>query len=199
VTAVDVPQDAPDEASEEAPVRSGHTARWVALGLAVLMVAFVGVLATRKSAESTLANSPLLGKPAPEITGAALDGTTVKLSDYDGRFVVLNFFASWCVPCREEHDDLIRFSEEHKAKGDAVVLAVMFDDEPVNARAFFEQRGGDWPVLADPNGKVALDFGVRGPPESYVIAPDGTVLAKYVGQVTDTSLDRLLAQAEGGG
>ena len=199
MTAVDVPQDAPDEASEEAPVRSGHTARWVALGLAVLMVAFVGVLATRKSAESTLANSPLLGKPAPEITGAALDGTTVKLSDYDGRFVVLNFFASWCVPCREEHDDLIRFSEEHKAKGDAVVLAVMFDDEPVNARAFFEQRGGDWPVLADPNGKVALDFGVRGPPESYVIAPDGTVLAKYVGQVTDTSLDRLLAQAEGGG
>ena len=188
MTAIDAP---------EAPPKRPHTIRWIALGVAVVLVALVALLATRKSAESTLANSPLLGKPAPELTGPGIDGGTVRLASYQGRFVVLNFFASWCVPCHEEHDDLIRFSEEHKAKGDAAVVAVLFDDDAAHARAFFAKNGGDWPVVDDPNGKVALDFGVRGPPESYLVGPDGTVLAKFVGQVTDTSLDNLLRQAEG--
>ena len=154
----------------------------------------VGVLATRPSAETALAQTPLAGKPAPEIAGTAIDGRTVRLSAMRGKFVVLNFFASWCVPCQQEHDDLIRFATAHASAGDADVLAVIFEDDADNARAFFAKNGGDWPVLADPRAKVALDFGVRGPPESFLIDPNGFVVTKIVGQVSDAGLESLLAQ-----
>ncbi|HET9444404.1 MAG TPA: TlpA disulfide reductase family protein [Acidimicrobiales bacterium] len=173
-----------------------RVAPWVAGGLAVVMVAFVALLATREPAQNTLAQSPLLGRPAPEVIGPGLDGSTIRLSQYRGRYVVLNFFATWCVPCQQEHDDLVRFSDRHRQAGDAVVLAVIFDDEVDRVRAFFERRGGDWPVLDDPKGKVALDFGVRGPPESYLIDPNGIVRSKIVGQVSDTGLDSLIRAAE---
>lgn len=187
--------EATDAAMAPPPPRRG-VARWVALGLAVVFLGLVAVLATREPAQNTLAQSPLLGQPAPEVIGAGLDGATVRLSQFRGRYVVLNFFATWCVPCQQEHDDLVRFSERHRSAGDAVVLAVIFDDEPERVRAFFERRGGDWPVLADPSGKVALDFGVRGPPESYLIDPAGFVRSRIIGQVDDAGLDSLIEAAE---
>ncbi len=176
-----------------------RTARWVALGVALVLVALVILLATRKEADSTVAPSPLIGKPAPEVTGPGLDGATVRLSAFQGRFVLLNFFASWCVPCRNEHDDLLRFTARHQAAGDAQVLAVLFDDEPAAARSWFEEHGGTWPVIQDPDGKVALDFGVRGPPESFLIAPDGTVLTRIIGEVDANVLESLVARAENRG
>lgn len=179
-----------------APPRRMTTSRWIALGLVVAAVAFLVVLATRPSAEEAAAGSPLLGKPAPEVIGPDLDGETVRLSQLRGRYVLLNFFASWCVPCEREHDDLIRFQEAHAEAGDATVLAVIFDDTVENAREFFEERGGDWPVLADERGKVSLDFGVRGPPESFLISPEGIVLTRIIGEVDDDRLERLVAEAE---
>ena len=176
--------------------RSPRTLRWIALGLAVVAVAFLGVLATRKSAEQSASDSPLLGKPAPEVIGAGIDGSTVRLSQLRGRYVVLNFFASWCVPCAREHDDLLRFQEAHSEAGDATVLAVTFNDELEDARRFFEQRGGDWPVVADDRGKVSLDFGVRGPPESFLISPEGIVLTRIIGEVRYDGLESLIDQAE---
>jgi cytochrome c biogenesis protein CcmG/thiol:disulfide interchange protein DsbE len=173
-------------------------ARWIALAVAVVAVALVALLATRDPSRNTAAASPLISKPAPEVIAPDLDGTTVRLSQFRGRYVVLNFFASWCVPCEREHDDLQRFATRHgpAGLGDAQVVAVLFDDEPAEARAFFEERGGSWPVLVDARGKVALDFGVRGPPESFVIDPSGFVVARIVGEVTDRGLDRVLAGAE---
>jgi len=175
-----------------------RVARWAAVAVAMVMVGLVALLATRDASRNTAAASPLISKPAPEVIAPDLDGTTIRLSQYRGRYVVLNFFASWCVPCAREHDDLQRFATRHGASGtgDAQVVAVLFDDEPAEARAFFEERGGDWPVLVDSRGKVALDFGVRGPPESFVVDPDGVVVARIVGEVTDTGLDRLIAQVE---
>lgn len=171
-------------------------AMWAASAVGVVMVLFVGLLATREPARNTLSGSPLLGLPAPEVTGTALDGTTVRLSQLRGRYVLLNFFATWCVPCEREHPELVKFQQRHDVSGDAQVLAVIFDDEPAKVRRFFEQRGGDWPVIEDPRGKVSLDFGVRGPPESFLIAPDGTVLTRIVGEVRADRLDDLLRQAE---
>jgi cytochrome c biogenesis protein CcmG/thiol:disulfide interchange protein DsbE len=173
-----------------------HTARWIAIGLAVVAVAFLVVLATRRSAEQAQADSPLLGRPAPEVIGTGLDGRTIRLSQLQGRYVLLNFFASWCGPCQREHDDLLRFQQAHEATGDATVLAVLFNDTPKAARAFFAKRGGDWPVITNQDAQVSLDFGVRGPPESFLISPEGIVLTRIVGEVDGARLDQLLAEAE---
>lgn len=198
MTAVtDAPASPPDPGAPPAAVPRRMTpSRWIALGLVVAAVAFLVVLGTRQSAQEAAAGSPLLGKPAPEVIGPDLDGETVRLSQLRGRYVLLNFFASWCVPCEREHDDLIRFQEAHAQAGDATVLAVIFDDTVENAQAFFEARGGEWPVLADERGKVSLDFGVRGPPESFLISPEGIVLTRIIGEVDFDRLERLVAEAE---
>ena len=180
---------------ETKPRSRPKTARIVAIAAGVVVLSLVALLATRDPAQSTVAPSALTGKAAPAVVGESLDGETVRLSDFRGKYVVLNFFASWCVPCQREHDDLMAFSQRHGARGDAEVLAVIFSDERSAAKEFFEERGGDWPVISDPNGQVALDYGVRGPPESFLIDPNGIVLTRIVGEVTDDGLERLLAEA----
>src|SRR3954463_12926667 len=144
-------------APEIVPARR-HTARWVAVTLGVVLLLFVAVLATRKSAADKQAESPLLGKPAPSISGTGLDGKDVSLASMQGKWVVVNFLASWCVPCGQEHPELVKFTERHQAAGDATVLGVIFDDTEPNVRKFFERLGGDWPVVGDPGGRTALDY-----------------------------------------
>jgi cytochrome c biogenesis protein CcmG/thiol:disulfide interchange protein DsbE len=177
------------------PATRRRTALWSAVAVAALLAFLVGVLATRDSAADKLAGSPLLGRPAPEITGTTLTGDRLSLSSLRGRWVVLNFVASWCVPCRQEHPHLAAFDTRHRAAGDGGVLGVVFSDKPANVREFFRERGGDWPVLEDPQGQVALEFGVRGPPESFVISPRGVVVAKIVGPATIEGLERVLASS----
>jgi cytochrome c biogenesis protein CcmG/thiol:disulfide interchange protein DsbE len=199
VTATDTSDTADAPTAKPSPVvreRQPKPLRWAALAIGVVLVALLVVLATRRSAEQAQADSPLLGKPAPEVTGPGIDGTTIRLSQLRGRYVLVNFFASWCVPCANEHDDLVRFQTRHEQLGDATVLAVTFNDTLPHARDFFEKRGGDWPVLADDRGKVALDFGVRGPPESFLVDPNGIVLTKIIGEVDDQGLEALLNKAK---
>ncbi|HEV3351378.1 MAG TPA: TlpA disulfide reductase family protein [Acidimicrobiales bacterium] len=176
-----------------------HTARWAAITLGVVLLLFVAVLATRKSAADKQAESPLLGKPAPSLTGTGLDGSQVSLAAMHGKWVVVNFMASWCVPCRDEHPELVKFSQRHEAAGDAAVLGVIFDDTEPNVRRFFDQLGGSWPVVSDPGGRTALDFGVRGPPESFLVDPNGFVVWKGIGQVDANGLDKLVTQGKARG
>lgn len=181
-----------------APAPRRRTALWVAVSLGGLLALLVAVLATRQPAEARLADSPLLGKPAPAFAGTPVvggDGRAIDSTQLEGRWVVLNFFASWCVPCKQEHPEIVKFVERHRAAGDAQVISVLWDDSPARARAFFAANGGDWPVLADPGVHIGLDYGVRGPPESYVISPSGVVVAKYVGPLTADSLERVLSGA----
>ena len=160
-----------------------------AVVLAVLLAAFVVVLATSKPSTTRLAETPLLGRQAPALGEDVVAG--------NGQWTVVNFFATWCVPCIEEHDDLVAFSNAHAVIGDAGVISVVFSDEPEAVEAFFEERGGDWPVVRDDDGRIATDWGVTGVPESYLVAPDGSVRAKIVGGVDVARLEALLREAQG--
>jgi cytochrome c biogenesis protein CcmG, thiol:disulfide interchange protein DsbE len=177
-----------------------HTARWAAVTIGVVVLLLIAVLATRKSAADKQALSPLLGHRAPALSGPSiLDGKNVSLDGLRGKWVLVNFLASWCVPCAEEHPELVKFIQRHRAAGDAQVLGVVFDDTAGNVRGFFKRLGGSWPVLDDPGDHVALEYGVRGPPESFLIDPNGFAVSKIVGQVTADGLEKLLARAKARG
>ena len=100
------------------------------------------------------------------------------------------------MPCQHEHPQLAAFNQHHQAAGDASVLGVVFEDDAASVRRFVAEQGVNWPMVQDPKGKIALDFGVRGPPESFLIDPNGVVLVKFIGEVKATQLDALVRQAE---
>lgn len=186
------------DGSTEAPpaMPPSRRARWTALAVALPLLGLVVVLATRPSAASRVADSPLLGKPAPEVAGRSIDGDAVRLSDYRGQWVLANFFATWCVPCRTEHPELIAFHQRHRALGDAELLGVIYSDPTDEVRRFRRERGGAWPMLEDPKGRIAIDFGVSGVPESFLISPDGVVVSKLVGGVRAAALEDLLTRTK---
>jgi cytochrome c biogenesis protein CcmG/thiol:disulfide interchange protein DsbE len=178
-----------------APRTRFRRALWISAAAGLLVVALVAVLATRPPAQDAAAQSPLLGKPAPPIIGTSFDGAPVSLATMRGEFVLVNFFASWCPPCREEQPELVEFAYDHKGSGDATVLGVAFDDDPSSASRFLRSTGAVWPAVPDPGGRIALAYGVSAPPESYLVAPDGRVVAKVVGGLTAASLNSLVARA----
>ena len=168
---------------------------------AVVLGAFVALLVGAKEPGS---RSTVVGKPAPAVERAfpTIDGVQterVRLADFRGRYVVLNFFASWCVPCEQEHPELVRFQQRHAALGDASVVQVLYNDKPAAARDFFRNRGaGGWPVLIDDQGQFALDYGVTGPPETFLIDPQGFVLAGVKSAIDEEGLEDLLGRAKAG-
>jgi cytochrome c biogenesis protein CcmG/thiol:disulfide interchange protein DsbE len=177
--------------------RRRHTALYTAVALAVVFAAFIGVLATRKSALDRQVRSPLLGQDAPSITGTSItSGARVDLAALQGKYVLVNFFASWCEPCQHEQPQLVKWA--HEAPTHAIV-GVLFSDTPGPAKAFLQGNAGDWPAVADADGQLALNYGVRGPPESYLLNPQGVVIAKFVGEVTAAGLDRIVTLAQGSG
>lgn len=185
---------APAEDPGAPPAR--HTARWVSLGVLVMASGLVAVLATRPPATVDEVYSPLVGKPVPAVAGTTLDGSRYSLPSPPGRYTVVNFFASWCGPCQQEGTELVKFQYEHQQSGDASMLSVVFDDNASSARAYQATLGATWPTLSDPGGRLAVAFGVRAPPSTFVVAPDGRVVAFLVAPVTAADLDHIVARAE---
>ena len=180
-----------------APTSDGpRTALVAVVVVAVLAALLVAVLATRDPSAARVSGSPLLGKVSPAIVGPTLGGERFDLASQRGRWVVVNFFATWCTPCLAEHPELVRFDEEHHQRGDATIVTVLFDDDPDDARKVFAERGGDWPVVIDDEGAISVAYGMARVPESFLVAPDGTVVQRLVGGITAGQLDRLLAQYE---
>lgn len=171
-------------------------AAFVAVPVLVVLLGFVFVLATSEPGGDGTADSPLLGRQAPPIDGRTIDGGSYSLDDHRGEYVLVNFFATWCVPCIREHPELVNFERRHSLEGDASVVSVVYDASEESVREFFAENGGDWPVVTDPDIQISLSYGVAGVPESYLIAPDGTVVSKLIGGVTAAGLDELLARAK---
>ena len=146
--------------------------------------------------------SELVGRAAPAVTGTAIDGTVVDIDRDRGSWVLVNFFATWCVPCIREHPELVEFAERHGPDGPGVpvqVISVAFDDNADAIATFFAEQGGDWPVLTENTGSIALDFGVRGVPESFLVSPAGQVVAVFYGvtaDAIDAAIDATTASAD---
>jgi cytochrome c biogenesis protein CcmG/thiol:disulfide interchange protein DsbE len=181
-----------------AGLRKSRKVLWIAVAVAVPVCLLVIALANGQPAANRQVRSPLIGKPAPAVEGTTVDGSSASLADFKGKWVVVNFFATWCVPCRLEHPQLIRFAQSHEAAADAAVLGVVYSDNAQAVREFRDKEGGGWPMLTDPKGRVALDYGVAGIPESFLVSPDGVVAAKIVGGVEAVRLDQVLNEAKAG-
>lgn len=182
--------------------------RRVLLG-SLLAVGVVGLLGYGLTRDPYVLPSPLVGNPAPALELPVMperpdpdldrwEGRdTVRLHELEGHPVVLNFWASWCLACREEHPHLSAAAERYREEG-VRFYGVLYQDKPPAARRYIRELGGQsYPTLLDPGSRVAIDYGVYGVPETYFIDADGRVTHKHVGPVTRdllrTQVDSLLA------
>lgn len=133
--------------------------------------------------EAVRNGGPRVGDTAPDFTLKTLDGKTVSLSDYRGKPVVLNFWASYCHPCREEFPLFREQLAEHP--GDFVVLGVDARDIESDAKKFAADQKATWPIGFDASNAVAKAYGVAAVPQTFFIRPNGTIALRYYAQVPD--------------
>jgi cytochrome c biogenesis protein CcmG/thiol:disulfide interchange protein DsbE len=170
---------------------------FVAAAVGVVAALLIALLAFSPSSGDQPVSSPVVGKFAPQIAAKQTDGKEFSLKDLRGGWVLVNFFATWCEPCREEHPQLRKFEEEHAEAGDAQIVSVLSQDDASNAKAFFAENGGNWPVVLDTSADIALSYGLVKLPESYLVDPNGVIEAKVSGEVTAVGLDDIIAKLEG--
>jgi cytochrome c biogenesis protein CcmG/thiol:disulfide interchange protein DsbE len=185
----------PVEPGRGGPARTRVAPIVVALVAVVALGLFV-VLAGAGGADDDTADTTLLDRPAPGTVGRLADGATFDLSRRKGSWVVLNFFTSTCVPCQQEHPELVRFAEQQAALGadGAELYTVVVDDDDVAVERFFDAEGGAWPVVYDDDGAIAVGFGVAKVPETWIIDPDGIVRGRVISRVTADFLGAQLQQ-----
>ena len=128
--------------------------------------------------------SALIGQPAPEtnlppLEGMALPGIDSK--NFAGKVTLVNVWASWCAPCREEHPLLLALSQDKRFS----IAGLNYKDAPENARRFLGSLGNPYAAVGvDPNGRASIDWGVYGVPETFIVGPDGTIRHKHIGPLT---------------
>ena len=133
-----------------------------------------------------------VGQAAPEIAGTTLDGQPFTLSSLRGRPVVVNFWASWCGPCRDEFPMFRAQLAAHAGDGLAI-LGVVYEDDPELARAFVTEFEIGWPSVLDPDARLAAAYRVVAPPQSYFIDREGIVRSIQIGEVREADFERQLA------
>ena len=111
--------------------------------------------------------------------------------------MVVNFFSTTCIPCIEEHPELVAFDETHSQTGDASVVSIAFDDRAANVEEFFAANGGDWSVLVEDVGQYAITYGVAAVPETFLVAPSGIITTKFLGGITQADIENEIARLQG--
>jgi cytochrome c biogenesis protein CcmG, thiol:disulfide interchange protein DsbE len=164
------------------------------LGLAVLFFVRLG------GGDPSQLPSALIGRPAPPVDLPALAGLTrdgapvpgLSSADFAGKVTLLNVWASWCVPCHDEAPLLLELAQDPRIR----VAGINYKDNPENARRFLGRYGNPFAVSgADPNGRAAIEWGVYGVPETFVIGRDGKIAFKLVGPITPENLQGKLRPA----
>lgn len=160
----------------------------------IIAAVLVAILFAGLGKDPSAIRSPLIGKPAP---GFALRevGTnrTVDLAQFRGKPVVLNFWATWCGPCWEEHPVLV--ANARMLQPNVQFLGVVFQDKEDKILGFLNQRGSSYPTVVDEAGKTAIAYGVGGVPETYFVDANGVIRAKYAGPMSPDILQAHLQKA----
>jgi len=148
----------------------------------LIIVPILALLAYGFTRDSRYITSPLIAKPAAPFTLTMFDSKKVTLEDLRGKAVFLNFWASWCPPCREEAKDLEAAWQKIKDKN-MVFVGVALQDTDENSREFLKEFNVTYPNGKDESGKIAVDYGTWGIPESFFIDPQGRITYKHVGGI----------------
>ena len=181
----------------EETARSGRrrVAPWIALGVAAVFALLFVFLAGAKGGDTESAESPLLGKIAPAVSGTTIDGTPWELSRRKGSWVVLNFFNTTCLPCKAEHPELVKFAEQQQSLGvnGAELYTVTWGVDSEDAvKQWFADNGGDWPIVRDPNGSMSVSLGVAQVPETWIVDPQGVIVQRIPSQITADALSQTI-------
>jgi peroxiredoxin len=172
---------------------SGSRSVFLAIGLLAALVILIGVLmSVRNRPTATPAGPARVGAAPSNFTLTDLSGKQVRLSDYAGRPVLINAWATWCPPCKAEMPALHDFYRAHQAEG-FTLLAVNAGEAPAQVSSFIRQMGFTFPVLLDPNTAVLTELGVRGFPTSIIVGRDGTVKKIHTGILTANQLQTEIA------
>jgi cytochrome c biogenesis protein CcmG, thiol:disulfide interchange protein DsbE len=169
---------------------------WVTVAAGVAFAVFAVILASQVDNEPSFRSGKLIGRAAPTVTIATQDGTPVRLTDFAGQTVVLNFWNEWCQPCKDEYPSLLAFHDAHAAEGDVQILGVLRDSNgPDAVKIFTDGHRVPWRILDDPGAQASVAFGTSGQPETFVISPSGVVAAIQKGPSSYADLEKMLDAA----
>ncbi len=162
------------------------------IGAVLVAILFAGL-----GKDPTAIRSPLIDKPAPAFALREVGtSNTVDLSQFRGKPVVVNFWATWCMPCWEEHPVLV--ANARMLQPNVQFLGVVFQDKEATILGFLQQRGSSYPTVVDDKGKTAIAYGVGGVPETFFLDSNGVIRAKYAGpmspEILQSNLQKAMAQ-----
>jgi peroxiredoxin len=162
---------------------------WLGLGMVLILGGLAGLYLTNQANAPEVAAGESRADLAPDFSLVSLDDETLNLSDYRGQYVLVNFWATWCPPCRAELPDLVSYY--HAYAEDGFVLLGVNEQEPASvASTFLQAQGLDFPVVLDSTGMVMNSYGASGLPSSFLINPEGQIVRMWTGMVNRSTLER---------